>query len=232
MSGQLVAEVLNHAPRGLSLAQRLVLVAIAEQCRGGHRTRVIPRDDLCRVIDRGPSVLSAALAGLERDHGLVVRRAITNDRDGRPVYARAGQATTYMLPEFSAPDGCRCQLCTTAEGPESHTLGGSGPSDPRPGEGPGIRTGGSGNRAGRVRDSGPHSVFPVDPRSARTRGRDPAPPAATPTPAPLGSHPLPECDRCGARAGDPPSARMRESREGGLLRCECRTPPARLRAVR
>ncbi|MEU9888656.1 hypothetical protein [Sphaerisporangium sp. NPDC051011] len=112
MSGRLVGEVvewLRTPPAvGLTQAERLVLLVIAE--RANEQTRVMWRHkgDAENLIDRiagavGVSVKSVgAVFGRLAKRGLEVRVPFGEDRNGRPVYATSGRAERFLLPALPA----------------------------------------------------------------------------------------------------------------------------------
>lgn len=116
MSGELVREVLDLAPRDLTPSQLVVLLVVAE--RSQPRPRVVDgrhiaarecfpdREQMqldCRMTE---DTLSKTLQRLAR-RGLEVRVPLGEDKSGRPYFARAGHRSTYRLPVFEmrADDG-------------------------------------------------------------------------------------------------------------------------------
>lgn len=114
MSYELVEEVLDHAPAGLGAAERLVLVCIAEECRGKTRIRDIPAEDIRRRTGLGERGLRHACERLAKA-GIKVRVALSLDRNGEPVYALTGKVCRWVLPAFPAPAGCPCTRCSEAD---------------------------------------------------------------------------------------------------------------------
>ena len=101
MSGKLVKEVLDNAPETLRLAERLVLVVIAENANEHTReARSLSTADLCHRTGLKPNSVTRALQRLTR-HGVDVRVPIGKDRRGAPVYAVPGERRQYRLPEFA-----------------------------------------------------------------------------------------------------------------------------------
>ena len=114
MAYELVAEVLDHAPEGLDPAERLVLLCIAEECRGSSRIRDIPAERIRRrtgLGDRGLRHVCERLAAA----GLKVRVALSLDRHGKPVYALTGKVCRWILPPLPAPADCGCARCEGAD---------------------------------------------------------------------------------------------------------------------
>jgi hypothetical protein len=106
MGVRLMVEVLDRCPADASLAERLLLVALAEKASDETR-RVIwsrgesPREVLRRRLGVSDSGLTKAFARLAH-RGLDPRVAITKDKRGRPVYAYEGTAVEYVIPALSA----------------------------------------------------------------------------------------------------------------------------------
>ncbi|WKU03731.1 hypothetical protein [Micromonospora sp. HUAS LYJ1] len=117
MAYQLVQEVLDHAPP-MTAAERLVLVAIAEEIRSTvARKCELDTESLCRRTGGlDPSKVRAALRRL-KDREIEVRIALGTDRAGNPVYAYRGQVPRYQLPVFPPPPGCGCGDCRFQDEP-------------------------------------------------------------------------------------------------------------------
>lgn len=113
MAYELVEEILDHAPAGLTPAERLILVCIAEEARKGTRTAEIPAERLRRRTGLGDNGLRPALRRLE-SRGISVRLPLGKDRNGKPVYAIPGRVCAYSVPVFDAPIGCPCHRCEKA----------------------------------------------------------------------------------------------------------------------
>lgn len=111
MAYELVEEVLDHAPEGLTPAERLVLVCIAEECRGTTRTRPIPTERIMKRTGLGPRGLRDACTRLE-SRGLRVRVIMGLDRRGHAIYAIPGRVCEWVLPVFPPADGCTCDPCS------------------------------------------------------------------------------------------------------------------------
>lgn len=114
MAYELVQEVLDHAPEDLDPGARLVLVCIAEECRGGSRMREIPSERLQRRTGLGARGLRDACKRLEA-RGIKVRVAMSVDRHNKPVYAVPGRSCQWVLPPLAPPDGCMCMPCSHKE---------------------------------------------------------------------------------------------------------------------
>lgn len=119
MSGRLVGETVGWlttpAAQDVTLAERTVLLIVAE--RAHERTRIMLR----HRTDREPLIDRIAKAakldkknGLKRTfrllaaRGLEVRVEIGEDRNGLPIFAREGISMGFRLPEF--PPGFDCEL--------------------------------------------------------------------------------------------------------------------------
>lgn len=145
MAWQLTIDVRDNAPR-LSLGERAVLLAIAEQVRMGdvhtRRTPPLSNSDLAKFSGLTASGLRAALRRL-RDRGLEVRVPLDGrvGKDGRPMFAVPGVLGTYELPVFDRglsallgtppADGCS----GLAEPGEAADGAHSGTDDAAPGDG-------------------------------------------------------------------------------------------------
>lgn len=114
MAYELVEEVLDHAPEGLGAAERLVLVCIAEECRGNSRIRDIPAEKIRRRTGLGERGLRHACERLA-EAGFKVRVALSIDRHQKPIYALTGKVCRWILPPLPAPDGCDCARCEGAD---------------------------------------------------------------------------------------------------------------------
>lgn len=107
MSIELVSEVFDHCPAEVSPAERLILLAIAEQAQDKDRTdggrfiaarTCFPGQGLMeRMTGLGKSGFGDALRRLSK-RNLEVRVAIAIDKSGRPIYAAKGHNTVYRLP--------------------------------------------------------------------------------------------------------------------------------------
>ncbi|MFF7184667.1 hypothetical protein ACFZAR_05410 [Streptomyces sp. NPDC008222] len=97
-----VVDVLLHAPKDLTAAERMVLVAIGENVRDGDPGRLTwPDFNVHTLAERtgltGKGSLKSALQRLGA-RGLEVRVPITSGKDGRPVYALPGKQCRYRFP--------------------------------------------------------------------------------------------------------------------------------------
>lgn len=97
-----VVDVLLHAPKDLTAAERMVLVAIGENVRDGDPTLLTwPDFNVTVLAERtgliGKGSLKSALQRLGT-RGLEVRVPITSGKDGRPVYALPGKQCRYRFP--------------------------------------------------------------------------------------------------------------------------------------
>jgi len=104
---QLVNDVLDHAP-GMTPAERLVLVAIAEETRSAGDVVKIPGSRMRRRAKLGERGLRDVLTRLAK-RGIEVRVPLGADRRGQPIYAVPGEVPKYRLPAFPAPTGCDCR---------------------------------------------------------------------------------------------------------------------------
>ena len=116
MAYELVREVFDHAPE-MTPAERLLLVAIAEECRSSSRIREIPTEVLLRRTCLEPRGLRDAVARLDA-RGIKVRIALSLDRRGKPVYAVPGKPCRWILPPFPGKPGCRCIACSSKAEPQ------------------------------------------------------------------------------------------------------------------
>lgn len=112
MSGRLVGEVAEWlrtpAAGGLTVAERMVLVTIAE--RANEKTRMMWRH---RTDDVSPSERIREVVGVSRqnltkvfnrlaERGLEVRAQVGTTDAGKPVFAHKGHATDFRLPDLPA----------------------------------------------------------------------------------------------------------------------------------
>lgn len=117
MAWQLVTEVLDHAPRALSSAERLVLVAVAERARVDTRECQPSVAEVARRAGLELSSIGKVFARLRR-HGLEVRVPFGVDRRGEPLFAVPGRALSFRVPPLVPPVGCVCDACRKG-GPSS-----------------------------------------------------------------------------------------------------------------
>lgn len=97
-----VVDVLVNAPKDLTAAERMVLVAIGENVRDGDPTRLTwPDFNVHTLAERtgltGKGSLKSALQRLA-GRGLEVRVPISQGKDGRPVFALPGKQCRYRFP--------------------------------------------------------------------------------------------------------------------------------------
>jgi hypothetical protein len=103
MAWQLTEDVRDNAPR-MSLGERAVLLAIAEQARvETRRTPPLGSEQLAEYAGLSKDGLRSALRRL-RNRGLEVRMPLPGrvGKDGRPMFAVPGVRTTYVLPTFDS----------------------------------------------------------------------------------------------------------------------------------
>jgi hypothetical protein len=166
MAYELVAEVLDHAPEGLDPAERLVLLCIAEECRGNARIRDIPAERIRRRTGLGERGLRHVCDRLAAA-GLKVRVALSTDRHGKPVYALTGKVCRWILPPLPIPDNCDCARCEGAASqvlpPETEDAQGRTP------DAQGRTPDGEGMPAGPVGPPKPSIPFPSDPDVIKVR---------------------------------------------------------------
>lgn len=112
MSGRLVGEVAEWlctpASDGLTVAERAVLLTIAERSNEKNREMWRHRGDtltlferICKVTGMDRSGLTKALRRLAA-HGVEVRVQIGTTKAGAPVFAHRGTAMRFHLPELPA----------------------------------------------------------------------------------------------------------------------------------
>ncbi|MDQ7910759.1 hypothetical protein RB614_40340 [Phytohabitans sp. ZYX-F-186] len=187
MAYQLVAEVLDHAPP-MTPAERLLLVAIAEQVRLPSRTRPIATEDLVRRVGIEERGVRAALRRLA-ERGLDVRVVRGTDSRGLPVYATRGTLPQYRLPELPVPPGCSCAACgdggTVA--PPALAYGGTVVPPSRPDGGTPMPDGGTVVTDGGtvVYPIGNHGAAPTVPTPGSVRARARARDSSAPLPGSL-----------------------------------------------
>lgn len=88
MSGHIVYEVLERAPRDLPTSHLLVLIVLAERAYDGDRVAPKSRARIVQQSRLAPSTVSRALADLVQ-RGLIVRRY---------GYTGRGQVQAYYIP--------------------------------------------------------------------------------------------------------------------------------------
>jgi hypothetical protein len=102
VSYRLVSEVLEHAPAGLTYAERYLLLALAEWSDDHTRTCWYgPEAIMQRMRVDSWDAVAKVFRGLAAK-GLEVRVPIATDRRGHPQYAKRGTKTTYRIPPLAA----------------------------------------------------------------------------------------------------------------------------------
>lgn len=151
MGIKLIVEVLDHAPRDLSQAELVVLIAIAEEANDVTREAWPGMTKLARRTRMAPVSVRHVLERL-RDRKLEIRVPIGIDHSGAPVFAGRGRCTVYRIPAFSMTDRSPIKDTYLADsrtdqdtnrpvrGPDRDTNG--------PDRGPGQDTGRSDSRPG------------------------------------------------------------------------------------
>lgn len=97
-----VVDVLLYAPKDLTAAERMVLIAIGENVRDGDPGQTTWPDFNIHILAErtgltGTGTLKKALQRLGK-RGLEVRVPITTDKHGKPVYALPGKQCRYRFP--------------------------------------------------------------------------------------------------------------------------------------
>jgi len=178
-----------HFPRGvLNSGEKLVLLALAEECRDERSRRVsMTLEDLGDKCDMSAAGVSKALQRLA-GHGIELRLPLRTDgrvrtgKDGRVLYALPGQAMTFVLPDFPPPPGCECTPCRKARQPSALDEP-EGQTTVRPSEGKGGQPSGVGRTTVPSRaDSGPFKGGPLSAPtgSSGSSGKEPGGGARTP----------------------------------------------------
>ena len=116
MAYWLVEEVMDHAPRHLTPAQRHLLAVLAELCRGNERVIEESLEYIAWRYGTSPKGVRQVLAKLA-EAGVDVRVPIGVDKLDRPVYAVRGRVPRFRLPRFPAPAGCPCRRCKAVDNP-------------------------------------------------------------------------------------------------------------------
>ena len=140
MGIRLVVEVLDHAPADLTRAERLLLVAIAEEANDTTREAWPGMARLRRRLGLAEVSVRHVLERLAA-RGLELRVALGIDKRGAPFYANRGRSTIYRLPFFvperrPAEDGYRPERRPEQDpkAPERRPLGASFVPERRPAE--------------------------------------------------------------------------------------------------
>lgn len=100
MGIKLIVEVLDHAPKDLTAAELLVLIAIAEEANDLTREAWPGMAKLARRVRMAPVSVRHVFDRL-RDRKLEIRVPIGIDHSGMPVFAGRGRRTVYRIPAFS-----------------------------------------------------------------------------------------------------------------------------------
>ncbi|SPL94100.1 unnamed protein product [[Actinomadura] parvosata subsp. kistnae] len=128
MGIRLVVEVLDNAPEDLTPAERLLLVALAEDARDETRVCFPEKDKLARRTGLQEDGLRRTFQRLAK-RGLEVRVPIGYGKDGRAVFARTGVRSTYRLPPLARRDDSATSNAEAVS--ESRLSGGTSvPPDP------------------------------------------------------------------------------------------------------
>jgi DNA-binding Lrp family transcriptional regulator len=91
-------QVRDALPPGLlTLAERLVILEIADDANDETRRTMKGPDDLARRVDVTPEALRKHVQRIEAK-GIPLRLAIGRDANGNPIYARSGRQTNYLIP--------------------------------------------------------------------------------------------------------------------------------------
>ncbi|MCC5580613.1 helix-turn-helix domain-containing protein [Microtetraspora sp. AC03309] len=178
---RLVAEVLDNAPMDLTPAERLMLVALAEDARDETRVCWPGMDKLVRRTGLQPDSIRRVFQRLAK-RGLEVRVPIGKDKQGRPIFAREHVQTNYRLPVLMRRD----EGATSEAGPESPLSGGTTVPPQSRDENPatlfeaGPQSPPEAGRESRPSPQPPHS-FREEPNPSRSRSRKKAASAEEPT---------------------------------------------------
>lgn len=108
MGIKLVVEVMDHAPPGLTAAERWLLACLAEQANDESRM-AWGRDLRGRLMDRMGTDKWDTVATQLRNlagKGLEVRVSRGTGADGRTYFAARGTQTTYRIPELRSDSQC------------------------------------------------------------------------------------------------------------------------------
>lgn len=175
MAYWLVEEVMDHAPRHLTPAQRHLLAVLAELCRGKGRIVEESLDYLAWRYGTSPKGVRQVLAKLA-ESGVDVRVAIGTDKNGAPVYAVRGRVPRFRLPEFPAPADCPCRRCRAVDNPVDTSPEGASNQAPYSAKGPEMRPEGASNQAPKppegASNQAPSRYLSGDPVSLSSRARE------------------------------------------------------------
>jgi hypothetical protein len=172
VSIRLIVEILDHAPPDLSLAERLVLIVIAEEANDATRRGWPPLEV---IADRAGLDVRGAESALRRlrQRGYDIRVALKVGKDGRPVYAWRGRSVTYSMPRFPRRDGPGAERRAAGVAPSTE----KGPLSDGPSTEKGPLAGAERPAVQRERPAdgvGPSPQSPHIPPPARAREQSPA----------------------------------------------------------
>jgi hypothetical protein len=164
MGIRLIVEILDHAPAELTSAERLVLLAIAEDANDATRRGWPPIEVIADRCGLSVDSVQDAIQRLRR-RGYDVRVPRKTGKDGRPVYAWRGRSTTYAVPRLPQRDGPGAKARVKGrENSPTLSAGKGGDTDPE-------RVGVSAPKGGAYNVT-PSPHIPSVPSSPRTRERD------------------------------------------------------------
>lgn len=103
MGYELYREVKRYAPADLDTGELALLLILADDADEDSRECSPGIDELCAWMRMSSDGISKILQRLAKK-GIEVRIIVDKDKIGRPVYARKGLCTTYLIPSF-APAG-------------------------------------------------------------------------------------------------------------------------------
>jgi hypothetical protein len=122
MGYELTREARAGMPRGWSMAQRAVVLILADICN--DRTRRQPQhldvsERLLEELDVPPGTLRNILTSLA-EAGFEFRVPVGKDKRGRPMFAHRGRAVDYQFPEIPprAPKGASGGAPIAVDNPE------------------------------------------------------------------------------------------------------------------
>lgn len=175
MAYWLVEEVMDHAPRHLTPAQRHLLAVLAELCRGNDRQIDESLEYIAWRYGTSPKGVRQVLAKLA-EAGVDVRVSIGVDKLDRPVYAVRGRVPRFRLPRFPAPAGCPCRRCKAVDNPVDNSTEGASNEAPSGNKGPETRSLGASNQAPKppegASNEAPSRSLSGDPVSLPPRARE------------------------------------------------------------
>lgn len=175
MAYWLVEEVMDHAPRHLTPAQRHLLAVLAELCRGNARVIEESLDYIAWRYGTSSKGVRKVLAKLA-EAGVDVRVPIGVDKNGAPIYAVPGRVPRFRLPVFPAPAGCPCRHCTVVDNPVDNSTEGAPNGAPSGEKGPQTGPQGAPNGAPQPPQGAPNGApsrsLSGDPVSLPPRARE------------------------------------------------------------